>query len=71
MDREDPVDGRIVFCFIENPNRPEMILKPPSGLVCLEYNPKDPHTLVGGCYNGQIGGFRCRWTVALRCVCQL
>ncbi|XP_059183664.1 dynein axonemal intermediate chain 2-like [Centropristis striata] len=39
---------------IENPNRPEMSLKPASPLVCLDYNPKDPHTLVGGSYNGQI-----------------
>lgn len=34
-----------------------MTLKPASPLVCLEYNPKDCHTLVGGSYNGQIGGF--------------
>ncbi|XP_074543645.1 dynein axonemal intermediate chain 2-like [Halichoeres trimaculatus] len=39
---------------MENPNRPEMTLKPASLLVCLDYNPKDPHTLVGGSYNGQI-----------------
>ncbi|KAM4550026.1 dynein axonemal intermediate chain 2 [Fundulus diaphanus] len=39
---------------IENPNCPEMTLKPESPLVCLDYNPKDPHTLVGGSYNGQI-----------------
>ncbi|CAI5644626.1 unnamed protein product [Oreochromis niloticus] len=39
---------------IENPNRPEMMLKPASPLVCLDYNPKDSHTLVGGSYNGQI-----------------
>ncbi|XP_071383771.1 dynein axonemal intermediate chain 2-like [Centroberyx affinis] len=39
---------------IENPNKPEMTLKPVSPLVCLDYNPKDSHTLVGGCYNGQI-----------------
>ncbi|XP_047460178.1 dynein axonemal intermediate chain 2 isoform X2 [Mugil cephalus] len=39
---------------VENPNRPETTLKPPSALVCLDYNPKDCHTLVGGCYNGQI-----------------
>ena len=37
-----------------------MTLKPASPLVCLDYNPKDSHTLVGGCYNGQIGGFRSR-----------
>lgn len=45
---------------LENPNRPEMTLKPASALVCLDYNPKDSHILVGGCYNGQIGGFRSR-----------
>ncbi|BFZ03253.1 hypothetical protein BsWGS_06292 [Bradybaena similaris] len=39
---------------IENPNKPEMIIKPVSPLVCLEYNPKDSHILIGGCYNGQI-----------------
>uniref|UniRef100_A0A665U085 Uncharacterized protein n=1 Tax=Echeneis naucrates TaxID=173247 RepID=A0A665U085_ECHNA len=39
---------------VENPNRPEMALKPVSALICLDYNPKDPHTLVGGSYNGQI-----------------
>lgn len=39
---------------IENPNKPELTLKPVSPLVCLEYNPKDSHVLVGGCYNGQI-----------------
>ncbi|XP_027891450.1 dynein intermediate chain 3, ciliary [Xiphophorus couchianus] len=39
---------------LENPNYPEMALKPESPLVCLDYNPKDPHTLVGGSYSGQI-----------------
>ncbi|XP_064423465.1 dynein axonemal intermediate chain 2 [Latimeria chalumnae] len=39
---------------IESPNKPEMTIKPVSPLVCLEYNPKDTHVLVGGCYNGQI-----------------
>lgn len=39
---------------IENPNKPEMVLKPSSPLVCVEYNPKDSHVLLGGCYNGQI-----------------
>ncbi|RXN02170.1 Kinesin-like protein KIF19 [Acipenser ruthenus] len=38
----------------ENPDKPEMTLKPVSPLVCLEYNPKDSHILIGGCYNGQI-----------------
>ncbi|XP_077979929.1 dynein intermediate chain 3, ciliary-like [Glandiceps talaboti] len=39
---------------IENPNKPDFTIKPVSPLVCLEYNPKDSHVLVGGCYNGQI-----------------
>lgn len=39
---------------VENPNKPETVLKPVSPLVCLEYNPKDSHILLGGCYNGQI-----------------
>ncbi|XP_057675233.1 dynein axonemal intermediate chain 2 isoform X1 [Corythoichthys intestinalis] len=42
------------FFFPENPNKPELTLKPASPLVCLDYNPKDSHTLVGGSYNGQI-----------------
>ncbi|XP_062507581.1 dynein axonemal intermediate chain 2-like, partial [Corticium candelabrum] len=40
---------------LEKPNKPEITLKPISPLVCLEYNPKDSHVLVGGCYNGLIG----------------
>ncbi|CAH8577065.1 unnamed protein product [Schistosoma turkestanicum] len=39
---------------LNNPNRPELVLKPTSPLVCIEYNPKDSHTLIGGCYNGQL-----------------
>ncbi|XP_072501682.1 dynein axonemal intermediate chain 2 [Notamacropus eugenii] len=39
---------------LENPNKPELTLKPSSPLVTLEYNPKDAHVLIGGCYNGQI-----------------
>ncbi|KAI9326661.1 WD40-repeat-containing domain protein [Zopfochytrium polystomum] len=37
---------------IENPNTPDQTLTPPSPLVCVKYNPKDPHILVGGSYNG-------------------
>ncbi|XP_039085684.1 dynein intermediate chain 2, axonemal isoform X2 [Hyaena hyaena] len=39
---------------LENPNKPETVLKPSSPLVTLEYNPKDSHVLLGGCYNGQL-----------------
>ncbi|XP_040438039.1 LOW QUALITY PROTEIN: dynein intermediate chain 2, axonemal [Falco naumanni] len=39
---------------LENSNKPELVLKPSSPLVSLEYNPKDSHVLVGGCYNGQM-----------------
>ena len=34
-----------------------MTLKPVSPLVCIEYNPKDSHVLLGGCYNGQVGKY--------------
>ncbi|KAI8850615.1 WD40-repeat-containing domain protein [Chytridium lagenaria] len=37
---------------VENPNVPDQTLTPPSPLVCVKYNPKDPHILVGGSYNG-------------------
>ncbi|KAJ3031120.1 Dynein intermediate chain 2, axonemal, partial [Rhizophlyctis rosea] len=37
---------------VENPNVPDQTLTPPSPLVSVKYNPKDPHVLVGGCYNG-------------------
>ncbi|XP_046403113.1 dynein intermediate chain 3, ciliary-like isoform X2 [Ischnura elegans] len=40
---------------VENPNKPELILTPPSPLACLEYNPKDPHCLVSGARNGRVG----------------
>ncbi|RXN10160.1 dynein intermediate chain ciliary-like protein [Labeo rohita] len=40
---------------IEICNKPEMILKPVSPLICLEYNHRDTHILIGGSYNGQIG----------------
>ncbi|KAJ3384875.1 Dynein intermediate chain 2, axonemal [Lobulomyces angularis] len=39
---------------VENPNMPDLTLTPTSPLVCLKYNPKDPHILVGGCYNGLV-----------------
>ncbi|KXS16505.1 WD40 repeat-like protein [Gonapodya prolifera JEL478] len=40
---------------VENPNAPDQTLTPQgSGLVCLKYNPKDPHILVGGCYSGTL-----------------
>src|ERR1700722_20082544 len=40
--------------IIENPTKPDLSLKPISPLVCVEFNPKDTHQLVGGCYNGQV-----------------
>jgi len=37
---------------VSNPNYPDLELVPASALVCLEYNVKDPHLILGGCYNG-------------------
>ncbi|NWV26666.1 DNAI2 protein, partial [Origma solitaria] len=39
---------------LENPYNPELTLKPSSPVVTLEYNSKDWHHVLGGCYNGQI-----------------
>eukprot|EP01135_Chromosphaera_perkinsii_P006543 Nk52_evm15s539 gene=Nk52_evmTU15s539 len=57
LDFQQMPDGVCYDSYIwdlENPNSPEQIITPPSPLVCLEYNPKDPHVLVGGCYNGLV-----------------
>ena len=45
---------------VNNPNTPESSLTPASPLCCLEYNPKDPHLLVGGSYNGLVSYFDTR-----------
>ena len=39
---------------VENPSTPDQTITPSSPLVCLKYNPKDPHILVGGSYNGLV-----------------
>lgn len=39
---------------LENPNYPETILKSPSPIVSLNFNPKNSTELLGGLYNGQI-----------------
>ena len=40
--------------MIDDPTEPDLTLHPPSFLVSVEYNPKDPNVLAGGCYNGQV-----------------
>ncbi|XP_069728508.1 dynein axonemal intermediate chain 2 [Phaenicophaeus curvirostris] len=40
---------------VEKTKKPEMVLRPPSPLVTLKYNPKDSHLLLGGSYNGLMG----------------
>ncbi|XP_052860937.1 dynein intermediate chain 3, ciliary [Anopheles cruzii] len=49
--------GKAVCSYIwevENPNAPLLRLKPSSSMICLEYNQKDPTTMVCGMYNGQV-----------------
>lgn len=43
-----------MLSLLENPNRPLIVLKPEYSVVCLEYNQKDPHSLVSGQINGQV-----------------
>ncbi|XP_022829905.1 dynein intermediate chain 3, ciliary isoform X2 [Spodoptera litura] len=40
---------------IENANAPELVIKPPQPLLDLIYNPRDPHLIIGGMMNGQVG----------------
>lgn len=44
---------------IENSNKPESILRPPSMALSLEYNPKDSHVILSGLHSGQV----CIWDV--------
>jgi len=46
---------------VENPNKPELTLKPPAMAVCVEYNPKDPNQLLAGLHSGQV----CIWDTRL------
>ncbi|CAF0927928.1 unnamed protein product [Rotaria sordida] len=39
---------------IENPNKPELILKPNSSLSTVEFNQKDTYQILAGCLNGQV-----------------
>lgn len=54
--RSNPTTSYESFIWdIENPNAPDFKLISSSPLVCLKYNPKDSHILIGGCYNGLVG----------------
>ena len=39
---------------LEDPVDPLVKIQPPCHLVSLEYNPREPFLLAGGCYNGQV-----------------
>ncbi|KAF5294468.1 hypothetical protein FQR65_LT01594 [Abscondita terminalis] len=39
---------------VENPNRPLLVFKPVTPIVCLEYHSKDVHCLVSGMYDGKV-----------------
>lgn len=40
---------------IQNPKKPVMALTPQSPCVSIQYNPKDPHIIAGGMFNGLVG----------------
>ena len=52
--RMDKMSPKSYIWDVNNPNFPEQELVPASPLCCLRYNPKDPHLLVGGSYNGLV-----------------
>ena len=45
---------------LERPNTPSSVLAGPSPLCCLQFNPRVPDTLIGGCYNGLVALFDTR-----------
>lgn len=49
---------------IENPNAPLLALEPPSSCLCLEYNQKDPTSLVAGLFSGQVAAWDTRYGAA-------
>mmetsp|Transcript_65783 Transcript_65783/g.173663 ORF Transcript_65783/g.173663 Transcript_65783/m.173663 type:complete len:566 (+) Transcript_65783:113-1810(+) len=58
--RMDKMSQKSYIWDVNNPNTPDFELVPSSPLCCLEYNPKDPHVLVGGSYNGLVCTFDTR-----------
>ena len=53
-------DASVTECYtwnVENSNKPETILRPPSMALCLEYNPKDSHVILGGLHSGQVSTY--------------
>lgn len=42
---------------VQKPNTPESSVHPSSPLLSLRFNPKNPETLIGGCYNGLVSFF--------------
>lgn len=40
---------------VNKPNAPDSEILPTSPLTCLNYNPRSPDHIVGGCYNGLVG----------------
>lgn len=64
--RMDKMSQKSYIWDVNNPNTPDFELVPSSPLCCLEYNPKDPHILVGGSYNGLISMFDTRKGYARR-----
>ncbi|XP_050175326.1 LOW QUALITY PROTEIN: dynein axonemal intermediate chain 2 [Myiozetetes cayanensis] len=53
QDRRRDISFDSYIWDMENPYKPELTLMLSSPVVTLEYNPKDWHHLLGGCYNGQ------------------
>lgn len=50
----------MLCAFLENPNSPLLSFKSSSSSVCLEYNPKDPTSLISGMSSGQVAAWDTR-----------
>ena len=54
QEQPEGMSKRSYIWDVNAPNKPDFYLRSPSQLCFVNYNPKDPHILSGGLYNGQV-----------------
>ena len=53
-DQHNSKNGKIALYTLKNPSHPEYIYIAPSGVMCLDFNPKYPHMIVAGLVCGNV-----------------
>ena len=60
QEQPEGMSKRSYIWDVNAPNKPDFYMRSPSQLCCVNYNPKDPHILSGGLYNGQVAYYDTR-----------